>query len=119
MLSNIKNWVNKLEFWLAIIMGLTLSLGLAPVTYAVYFERVGSPHSSLTHTGPLWATSFGYQLWWANIALICAFPAVTLILVATHHEVKRSNLFYLWFILPLVQFIWGLVNMVIVYGLLE
>ena len=119
MLSRIEDWAIKPEFWLAIITGLTVSIGLAPGLYKLYFERVGSPHPTMTHTGPLSVTSFGYQLCSANLALLCVFPIITILLTANHHKTRSINFSRLWFLLAFVQFIWGLMNMVIILGLLD
>ncbi len=118
MLSNIKNWVTSSEFWLAIVTGLTLSIGLAPAVYLVYFLKVNWTPYSITHPGPLFATSIGYQLWWINIALLCAFPISTFLLVANFRRMQNNKNSRLWSVLPIVQFISGLINIVFLFALL-
>jgi hypothetical protein len=119
MLLGIKNRVSKPELWLALVMGLTLSIGLAPMAYWVYFQMIGWPHPYITHTGPLWGTSYGYQLCWGNMALLCAFPLISLPLAANHRKAKHNTFSRLCLVLPLVQVILGLLNVVFLLGLLE
>ena len=118
MLSNIKNWANNSEFWLAIITGLSLAIGAAPVVYVAYFQRVGwTSYSVMTHPGPLFATSFGYQLCCANTALLFVFPIITFFLIANYRKVRPNNFSRLWSLLPLVQIMGGLINMLLLFWL--
>ena len=118
MLSNIKNWATSSEFWLAIITGLTLSIGLAPAVYLIYFLNVDWTSYSNTHPGPLAMTSFGYQLCLINTTSLFAFPIITFFLARNYRKMKQNNFPRLWFVLPFVQFIWGLINMVFLVALL-
>ena len=116
MSSYIKNWINnKPEFCLAMITGLSLSIGLAPMIYMVYFERVGSHRPFMI--GPLRATSFGDLLCCGNIALLCVFPIISWFLATNYRKMKPDNISNLLFILPVMQFIWGLVSMLPLYWL--
>ncbi len=118
MLSNFKNWATSSEFWLAIITGLTLSIGLAPAVYLIYFLNVEWTSYSMTHPGPLAMTSFGYQLCWINTTSLFAFPIITFFLARNYRKMKQNYFSRLWFVLPFVQFIWGLINMVFLFALL-
>jgi hypothetical protein len=117
--SDIKILVDKPEFWLAIITGITLSIGFAPTAYVIYFERFGSSRPSMTHYGPLWATLFGYQLCYANLALLFTFPLITFFLTTNYRKTRPNNISRLWFVLSFLQFTWGLMNWLPLFWLLE
>jgi hypothetical protein len=111
--------VYKSEFWLAIIAGLTVSLGLAPSAYWIYFDRIGWPHPYITHYGPLWGTRGGHLLCWGNIAFLCIFPLITLVLAAKRLSVKRDFFSYLYLALPFAQFFGGILNLMFLLTLLD
>ena len=122
-LSVIKNLVaeynSSIEFRLAIFIGLTFAIGLAPSLYWVYFGLIGWPHPYITHTGPLWATRYGDLLCWGNNALLCIFPIFTLALATSNLQVKRNSFAYFCLALPFIQVAWGILNAVFLLLLLE
>lgn len=107
------------ETWLAIIAGLTISLGLAPSAYWIYFDRIGWPHPYITHYGPLWGTLGGDLLCLGNLVFLGIFPFITLFLAVKHVRVKRDFFSYLYFALPFVQFLGGIVNLIFLLSLLD
>lgn len=115
MLSNLR----KSEFWLAILVGVTLAVGFAPSAYWIYFDYIGWPHPYITHNGPLWGTLYGDLLCWGNFALLCAFPLLTLPLAVKRLSAQRTLFSYLCLALPLAQIFGGLLNLVFLVMLLD
>lgn len=107
------------EIWLAIITGLTVSLGLAPSAYWLYFDSSGWPHPYITHFGPLWATLGGNLLCLENMVFLGIFPFITLFLAVKHMRVKRDFFSNLYFALPFIQFLGGIVNLIFLLSLLD
>lgn len=99
-----------LEFLLAVMVGVTLAVGMTPVGYVVYFHLLGWPHPYVTHTGPLWGTDYGDHLLQINQALLCLFPVLTLPLAIGTVKFRPTLLAYGGLALPGMQIVWGLLN---------
>jgi len=111
--------IRKSEFWLNILCGLSVSVGLAPSAYWIYFDRIGWPHPYITHNGPLWGTLGGDLLCWGNIAFLCIFPLITLFLIRRRLGVKRDFYAHLYLVLPLAQILGGILNLMFLLTLLD
>ena len=99
------------EFWLAVLVGLTLALGLAPSIYSTYFIFIGWP--SYYNGGPLYRSGYSDFLCCENSVLLFVFPLITWLLLATRPQVNQPALIFLYSVLPLIQIYWGMLNILL------
>jgi hypothetical protein len=113
------NSVQKFEYRLAVIMGFSLSFGLAPRLYFIYFEKIGWPYHYQTHQGPLRDALIGDLLCWGNIMFFCILPLLTLNLAKSRLRIKRDFFTLVFLILPFAQIVSGIYNFVLLLALLD
>ncbi len=106
---------------LKMLVFITALLGTGPTVAYTYYSLVGWPATRyITHLGPLWYSPWGNLLLLGNLVLLFLLPLATLLLgVVISIRANRISHFLQLLILAGLQAIWGLIDLLFLFRLVD